>query len=141
MGRNRTFEEPAVVALAARQFLATGYEATSLDDLVLATGLHRGSLYQAFGSKRGLFLAALRQVAGTGEQPGELAQDALDLLLVALLELAPVDDEVRDVTHRLLRRAPSADVPALLGERLVARARIDLSDPPDPTTRSPEGTP
>ena len=40
-------------------FWAKGYEATSLADLMDATGLHKGSLYQAFGDKHTLFLQAL----------------------------------------------------------------------------------
>lgn len=138
MGRNRSFDEADVVVLAARQFLSTGYEATSLDDLVAATGLHRGSLYKAFGSKRGLFVAALRQ-AGTGD---DLSDDGLDLVLVALLELAPVDDEVREVTRSLLLKIPPADLADTLGSRLMNRAGISPSvgdaeplDPADPLSR------
>ena len=40
-------------------FWAKGYEATSVDDLVAATGLSKSSLYGAFGNKHGLFEAAL----------------------------------------------------------------------------------
>ena len=110
MGRTRSFVESEVVAAARRAFLATGYEGTSVDDLVTATGLHRGSLYGAFGSKRGLFVAALRQALGdatqhctgphcTGPAAGGRALDdeTLDLVLVALLELAPRDAEVRSL--------------------------------------------
>ncbi len=41
-------------------FWKTGYEATSVADLCLATGLKKGSLYQAFGDKRQLFVRALK---------------------------------------------------------------------------------
>jgi len=40
-------------------FWSNGYHGTSLPDLLEATGLSRGSLYSAFGDKRGLFLLAL----------------------------------------------------------------------------------
>jgi TetR/AcrR family transcriptional repressor of nem operon len=40
-------------------FWSRGYEATSIDDLVEATGIGRGSLYGTFGDKRQLFLTAL----------------------------------------------------------------------------------
>ncbi|WP_408649259.1 helix-turn-helix domain-containing protein [Streptomyces herbicida] len=33
-------------------FAERGYEGTSVDDLVRALGVHRGSLYKVFGSKR-----------------------------------------------------------------------------------------
>ncbi len=41
------------------QFWKCGYEATSIQDLVDATGVNRGSLYATFGDKEGLFLAAI----------------------------------------------------------------------------------
>ena len=40
-------------------FWSNGYRGTSLADLLDATGLSRGSLYAAFGDKRGIFLLAL----------------------------------------------------------------------------------
>lgn len=45
--------------LALERFLERGYEATSIGDLVTATGLSRASLYNAWGDKRGLFEAVL----------------------------------------------------------------------------------
>ncbi len=42
-------------------FWRRGYEATSLNDLLDAMELHKGSLYQAFGDKRSLYLAALER--------------------------------------------------------------------------------
>ena len=44
-------------------FWAKGYEATSMADLCCCTGLHKGSLYQAFGDKHTLFMNALRHYA------------------------------------------------------------------------------
>jgi AcrR family transcriptional regulator len=44
-------------AMAA--FWSRGYEATSIDNLVEATGINRGSLYGTFGDKRRLFPMAL----------------------------------------------------------------------------------
>ncbi|MGV8875053.1 MAG: TetR/AcrR family transcriptional regulator [Rhodococcus sp. (in: high G+C Gram-positive bacteria)] len=114
MGRTRSFDEATVVASAAERFRSNGYEGTSLDDLLRATGLHRGSLYQAFGSKRGLFLAALTR-----------AEWDVDLLLVALLELAPFDDHVREICTRALLDGPAGDIAQVLGERLLVRAGID----------------
>jgi len=66
MARPREFDESAVVSKAMAVFWAKGYTATSVQDLVEATGLQRGSLYGAFGDKHGLYLAALDQyVAGS----------------------------------------------------------------------------
>jgi TetR/AcrR family transcriptional repressor of nem operon len=58
-GRPRRFKEEKVLAAAADVFWKQGYHATSIDDLCKATGLLRGSLYGAFGDKRGILLAAL----------------------------------------------------------------------------------
>ena len=44
-------------------FWAKGYEATSMADLCCCTGLHKGSLYQAFGDKHTLFMNALKHYA------------------------------------------------------------------------------
>jgi TetR/AcrR family transcriptional repressor of nem operon len=58
-GRPRKFDEDDVLAAAARVFWEKGYHSASIDDLCEATGVLRGSLYGAFGDKRGLLLAAL----------------------------------------------------------------------------------
>lgn len=44
-------------------FWAKGYEGTSMADLCCCTGLHKGSLYQAFGDKHTLFMNALKHYA------------------------------------------------------------------------------
>ncbi len=67
MARLKEFDIDAVLDRAADVFWRLGYEATSMQDLEDATGLGRGSLYNAFGDKQGLFLAAL---ARYGEKHG-----------------------------------------------------------------------
>ena len=57
----RQFDEGAVLDRAMETFWRRGYEATSIDDLVAATGVKRGSLYNAFGDKEALFLAAFER--------------------------------------------------------------------------------
>jgi len=59
VARPREFDEEQVVEEAMEVFWQRGYQATSVQDLVEATGLQRGSLYGAFGDKHGLFVAAL----------------------------------------------------------------------------------
>ncbi|MDQ6934783.1 MAG: TetR/AcrR family transcriptional regulator [Actinomycetota bacterium] len=127
MGRNRTFDEADVVRRSARRFLSHGYEGTSIDELLTATGLHRGSLYQAFGSKRGLFLACL-EAHLTERDPSRC--DTLDLVLVALLELAPRDKEVRAALRGWLTQLDHPDL--TLGGRLLQRAHIATKIPGDP---------
>lgn len=69
MGRVQTFETATVVAAARDLFWDRGYEATSVADLEDATGVQRSSLYHAFGSKRGLFDAAVRDYLDTVIRP------------------------------------------------------------------------
>ena len=46
-----------IVDAAARAFAEHGYHATSIDDLVAATGLQRGGLYHYIGGKQDLLIA------------------------------------------------------------------------------------
>src|ERR1700709_2757344 len=59
MARNRSFDLESTVAAASEVFRREGYAGASMRDLADATGLGSGSLYAAFGSKDGLYLAAL----------------------------------------------------------------------------------
>jgi TetR/AcrR family transcriptional repressor of nem operon len=58
-GRPREFDIDEAADAAMQVFWSHGYNGTSLPDLIEGTGLSRGSLYKAFGDKKGLFLAAL----------------------------------------------------------------------------------
>lgn len=55
----KSFDEAAVVDGAMQVFWEKGYESTSMAELLAATGIKRGSLYNAFGGKHQLFLKAL----------------------------------------------------------------------------------
>jgi TetR/AcrR family transcriptional repressor of nem operon len=63
VGRPREFDEEAALEAAMDAFWAKGFEATSMADLCCCTGLHKGSLYQAFGDKHKLFMDALQHYA------------------------------------------------------------------------------
>jgi AcrR family transcriptional regulator len=60
-GRPRQYDPDRALADAAATFWKQGYAATSLDDLVAATGMNRPSLYAAFGDKRDLYLDTLKR--------------------------------------------------------------------------------
>jgi TetR/AcrR family transcriptional repressor of nem operon len=55
----KKFDRNEVLDRAMALFWRRGYEATSVQDLVEATGINRGSLYATFGNKQRLFLAVL----------------------------------------------------------------------------------
>jgi TetR/AcrR family transcriptional repressor of nem operon len=59
MGRHALVDRGTALDRMVERFWLHGYDATSIDDLLGATGMHRGSFYRAFGDKHGAFLAAL----------------------------------------------------------------------------------
>lgn len=69
MGRPAGYELSEVVSAARDVFWDRGLDGTSLPDLERATGLSRSSIYHAFGSKRGLFDAAVRDYLDTVVRP------------------------------------------------------------------------
>ena len=102
MARPRTFERDDVLDKAMQVFWAQGYEATSVDDLVRATGLVRQSIYNTFGNKHDFYLEAL-----------EHYQAFLGARMLGALKQAPsvkegfrrlfeqiIDDAVSDTTRR-----------------------------------------
>lgn len=59
-GRPRAYDPTEALKAARDVFWLKGYAATSLDDIVGATGMNRPSLYAAFGDKEAIYLAALK---------------------------------------------------------------------------------
>ena len=59
MARPRGYDPDTVLDAVLDTFWERGYEATSIADLVAATGVQRFGLYQTWGDKRGLLEAAL----------------------------------------------------------------------------------
>ena len=73
------FDREEALDAAARLFWSKGYDAASVQDLEAATGLGRGSLYNAFGGKEALFLAALERYAATVATPVSAALDGREI--------------------------------------------------------------
>lgn len=88
MARIREFDTDKAVAQAMELFWEHGYEGTSLQDLTDGLAIGRGSLYAAFGSKDGLYQAALERYR----------QECVGPMLQAL----SVDGDLRDALHGLL---------------------------------------
>lgn len=60
MGRTQSFDRDTVIRAARSLFWGSGYESASIPELEQVTGLSRSSIYNAFGSKRGLFDATVQ---------------------------------------------------------------------------------
>jgi TetR/AcrR family transcriptional regulator, transcriptional repressor for nem operon len=126
LGRPREFEPADVVEEAMQQFWTRGYRATTVDELVAATGVKPGSLYQAFSGGKGALLAqaldrysslVVPQKLGDLDRPGAslaevrayfdgLVRDLLTddgrrgcLLVNSAIELAAEDDRVAAVVR------------------------------------------
>ena len=134
VGRPREFDVDEALKAAMEAFWARGYEATSLNDLMAATGLHKGSIYKAFGDKHTLFVTALKryleemrnsktEILAQAESPlaglRALAHNMVDLVddgpcpkgcmaVNALVELAPHDKEVNAIMSDHVERMRSA---------------------------------
>lgn len=127
MARPRKIEKDDALEAAMQAFWAKGYEATSMQDLMDATGLKKGSLYQSFGDKKQLFMDALQRYADRNyhkfkdymrdaASPGaalegflteEFVGFALEnttrqgcFVVNSTVELGPHDDDVRALVHR-----------------------------------------
>jgi len=105
-------------------FWRKGYEATSMADLMAATGLHKGSIYGTFGDKHSLFIQALKRylwemnrteiealknaetpldgLRRVGHAMIDLVDDDSDvpkgcMAVNAIVEMAPDDEEVKAI--------------------------------------------
>ena len=87
-GRPRGFNEREVVDKAQALFWKEGASGVSLDQLSAATGLHKPSLYAAFGGRAGLYMAALDAYIDRGapDVSGALAAKPLTAALAAFYE-------------------------------------------------------
>lgn len=115
--RPRLWQEEHVLGAAMNLFHAKGFEATSLRDVERATGLHTGSLYQAYGSKAGVFEAVLaayneRVVAARIERHLASAPDAVSGLVAffaSTYEDRPVPDPGCLVTNSAIEAPHLSD--------------------------------
>jgi AcrR family transcriptional regulator len=85
-GRPRAYDPDAALKAARDVFWVKGYAATSLDDIVEATGMNRPSLYAAFGDKEAIYLAALK-MQGEALVQAVAGAVALDIKIKPFVEL------------------------------------------------------
>lgn len=140
MARPKTFNRAAVLQKAMEVFWRKGYEATSMQDLVEAMGINRGSLYDTFQDKRHLFLAAIAYYTNTQLQKGIACLEAPGsakgaiaayfqaiiqeivantpcqgcLMTNAIIELSPHDPEIATCLKQALLRLENAFYGALV---------------------------
>ena len=140
MARPREFDEQQVIENLMRVFWEKGYESTSMQDLVKASGLLKGSLYGAFGDKRAIYLAALKHydrsriqaeidmLAGEGNMRQKITRlfdNVIDstkrdifagscLLCNASIESAASDRAVKNEVRTTIRRLKLAIMEALI---------------------------
>lgn len=84
MGRTQAFDTTEVIRAARDVFWEQGFEGAPLPELERATGLSRSSIYHAFGSKRGLFDAAVESYLDEVIRPRLAPLKAADVAAGAL---------------------------------------------------------
>ena len=130
MVRTRTFDPATALTKAVDLFSSKGYSETSMEDIVKATGVSRYGIYGAFGNKRELFEQALDRYADSmGKQaflrllePDASLEHIRNifkgrvndmccqgenkgcLFIHTAMELAPRDDDLRDVLQKFMSR-------------------------------------
>jgi AcrR family transcriptional regulator len=98
-------------ATAIALMLERGFAATSVDDIVNASGVSRRSFYRYFGTREDLVLGAT---------------DGQITILVNALQARPQDEDAWIALQRAAESLPDADQPR---ERTLALARLVNSDP------------
>jgi AcrR family transcriptional regulator len=79
-GRPQKFDRDTALDGAVAAFWEKGYSGTSLDDLTVAMGINRPSLYATFGSKHDLFMEVIDRYSVTlGCQPVSALQSEPDI--------------------------------------------------------------
>ncbi|MET8721746.1 MULTISPECIES: TetR/AcrR family transcriptional regulator [Streptomyces] len=91
-GRPREFDKDRTLERALELFWSRGYGATSIQDLVDALGVERGSLYGAFGDKRRFYLEAVR-----------LYWEVYERHLTAALDTSPLLPALREILSHPVR--------------------------------------
>jgi len=133
----RQFDEDELIASALELFWRKGLGETTMQDLAAATGVQRGSLYNAYGDKEAIFLRAFDAYAAqflenagqalAGDSAAERLRNFLDVIIANMTGGSPPRGCL--TTRTALDPAISRDavrqrVQGLLGklERLVGKA-------------------
>lgn len=154
MARPKNFDTDHALERAVETFWQKGYAATSVQDLLDAMGLNRGSLYATYGDKRRLFETAVARYRQSVVEPRLAAMEAEGAALAEIhaffdaflnrvrrglgrhgclmtntcVELAPHDPHFADKAQHNLARIEQAFTHALRG----AQRRGELAAHQDP---------
>lgn len=133
MGRPYEFDREETLSKAMDVFWEKGYKATSIQDLVDHMGIKRGSIYNTFGDKHSLFIAAVKYY---GEEVTSRTIKVLEsegspvknirlffetivntpsdrktrgcLISNTVVELAPHDEQVAETVRQILEKIQTA---------------------------------
>jgi len=136
MGRAQGFETGHAVRAAREVFWRDGYAEASVPALERATGLNRSSIYHAFGSKRGLFDAAVQSYLDEVVRPrlrplvgADVEAGAIVGYLTGLRAALARADEIQGTSGCLLVNTSSAPIARDDAVRqTVADYRAELHD-------------
>ena len=156
MPRPKEFNPDDAIEKAMQVFWHKGYEATSVEDLLEAMDLNRGSLYDTFGDKRQLFLKVIdrychgfvaekfslldhpgpalptlrRFIHGMVESGLADPQRRGCLIANTVMELSPHEEEIAGTLRRVLKMAEDTFF------RVLTRAKQqgELNNDKDPRT-------
>ncbi|WP_419706652.1 TetR/AcrR family transcriptional regulator [Promicromonospora sp. NFX87] len=132
MARTQGFDRDVVVRAARTLFWRAGFEGASVPALEEATGLSRSSIYNTFGSKRGLFDAAVQSYLDEVIRPrlrplkaDDVAPEAVLTYLDGLREAFTRADSMSATSGCLLINTATAPV---VHDGEVARVVADYRD-------------
>ncbi|MFJ2617735.1 TetR/AcrR family transcriptional regulator [Glutamicibacter sp. NPDC087344] len=117
MARTLAFDRTEVIRQARAVFWSRGYESASVPELEAATGLSRSSIYNSFGSKRGLFDAAVQSYLDEVIRPrlssltaAQVSPEALDRYLQTTGELFQKPESLPAANGCLLINSANAPI-------------------------------
>ncbi len=127
----RQFDEGEMLAEALGVFWRKGLRATTMQDIAQATGVLRGSLYNAYGGKEEIFLLAFDSYVGRFLDGARQALDATpdpEQGLVALFDAAIASMTSGSPARGCLSTKTATEPAALDDPRLQARLRGMLDE-------------
>ena len=152
MARSKEFSPEEKLEKARDLFWEKGYHATSMQDLVEAMGLNRGSIYDTYGDKHSLFLQCLtlyaeagaytyRKEAVASASPMKAVENIINkgvdwilgqgkscMAVKTSFELAPVDSDA----HAIIKRN-AEQMTAILEDLLIQAQKMgELAPHKDP---------